>query len=339
VCDTEWVHPLSDDEFQAFYTANQAALRQMTLQDPAQHTTLLQSAEEVPTSSSSSSSSSSSESSSSGSSHVHGIVSPVISSCDMSVGPCTSSFTDWTATQKVEVDQNNKEVLENLLPHAAERIDHFLSRLEEKDDTYVKLSSPVPNGHSVRFEVVYGSKDAFHKMAKEENLELEQNILTVDPKKRSKHMDANSKAAAERWASARAAGVPLKLPEVVNRILNGDQERDLEATNEGATRKLAYDARAQIREFLDKLAGAKIFVKLHGAVKHGHIIDYDLKSGSRTKLKKLAKESKLKANDFSIETGGDENSNVITGEAEETSTGFEADVVDTTAGDCVSYQC
>ncbi len=51
--------------------------------------------------------------------------------------------------------------------------------------------------------------------------------------------------------------------------------------------RLSKGAAVRVFEFLADLDDSKNYVRLYGAVKHGHIIDYELINGDRDEVKRI----------------------------------------------------
>lgn len=125
--------------------------------------------------------------------------------------------------------------------------------------------------------------------------------------------------------------------------------------------RLSYLARTKLSDFLEALAKRQVYVKLFGAVANGHIIDYELISGSRANLKRVAKKQRITvrvdicAALFLIDQDLREmylwqatsstfevpHSATVAAEAEETNTGFYAEALPENAAkpECVSSKC
>jgi len=145
----------------------------------------------------------------------------------------TATCKGWSAQEKEELLQANKDQLRELHPVASVRIAHLLARLEEQEDTFVRLSSPVKTGHSIRFEIVAGSSKAVARLAKSENLSVEENILVVPLDSKSPDLESGSKKAEAKWSKP-AQGADIKYENVVEKELSSDDKENLASTNGGA---------------------------------------------------------------------------------------------------------
>jgi len=257
-------------------------------------------------------------------------------SCEVSPNTCVKWTKNWTAQDKAEVEAANKDLLSRLHFLAAQRVANLLGRLADKD-TFVKLSSPLPGGHSIRFETVYGNSDLVKKLAKEEHIKIDGSVFMIPEHSHSPSINKNRKAAEKRWAKV-TEGAPMKVPERVNTEMTPDEKDNTQNLIAQVVRRLAWDARKQIHPFLNDLYAAKTYIKVSGAVERGHIVDYKLVHGSRKTVKSIGQKHKLTVTDGTIEAKGQD---VVTSEAEVTDTGFEVDVIDpkTSAPVCVSSQC
>jgi len=221
-----------------------------------------------------------------------------------------------TPQQKIELQQANKDLAKRLAHDAHALIHNFIDKLED-EKTYVKLTSPINLGHSIRFKFIEGDEDAVEEIAAEMGLHVKGDSIEVpeglEHKLREiqqKENHANSQAASEKWQEARKldAEGEVHLPDVATQYISPEQAMNLHNSNRASVLQLKPWAAHKILQFLKKIADSHNHIRLYGGIKDGHVIDYELINGIRSEVVDIGKAFDLEVTDHSISTKGTVNS-------------------------------
>jgi len=188
---------------------------------------------------------------------------------------------------------------------------NFILALEEKHNTYVKLSSPIEKGHSVRFKFIEGKQDLLGEVAAHEGVQIKGDSIEV-AENRSWHHENEAAAAArtqkasERWQAARKdPEASFAIPNEASRYVSEEQILTLQGTNRAIALTMAADAFLRLERFLHALDRGRNYIRLYGQIKGGHVVDYELLNGKRADVKSVGQSFGLVVSDQSITTPGD----------------------------------
>jgi len=216
-----------------------------------------------------------------------------------------------TLQQKVELQAQNLDQANRLKWYASRAVRIFVLALEDKKATFIRLSNAIRDGHSVRFKFLEGQESDLAALASTyPGLKINGDSIEVAesdsiPQHHTNKFGPEAKAASKRWADARKdPDVKFPVPERVNKFVSAEQAESLASGNRARLSALAPDAAPKVQKFLDTLAASRNYIRLYGAIRNGHIVDYELLNGSRSELKSKGQALGLLVTDSSIATEG-----------------------------------
>jgi hypothetical protein len=232
---------------------------------------------------------------------------------DCSCVQCPCAEDKFSLQNHVLLKGENNEQVKKLEAHAQEHVLKFLNKVYAAD-IWLKLSSPVPNGHAIRFKLLKGSESKVETLGDECHLRVFDGQIETPLHGEYVGGEAN-KHKGERY-DPNKGGAKGELYQTIKHELSADQKREAEAQNDQQISRLDSKACGKLRKFVRALAEQhNTVIRLYGAIANGHTVDYQLLHGKTQTVIDIAhKFSSVSAEPGRISVDGDDK---VEAEAEE----------------------
>jgi hypothetical protein len=226
-------------------------------------------------------------------------------------GAQVSTFSVLTKANKFAISQTNAHYVETMDIRTQKWLKDFLGDLEAHA-TYVQLSPPLANGHSVVYKFLEGNRALLNSLGSKHKVSVSADRLSVHfpDVVAATALDANSpQAAATKTKPYGLAGNPIA------KDLKAQRRRDfrLFGTDKAARNKWYYDnnmaqiskmkreARPVMEWLLKQVATTKTLIELQTPVRKGHIIRFVVIKGSAADVQRFGAPCKLKVTGDTVE--------------------------------------